>query len=82
MKERSERSGLQARVEELEERCQSSALQLEQVLQREEQHKRALRSLEDSTSHSEARKARRQAEEVELLLLHNPSYFMDIVELP
>uniref|UniRef100_A0AAZ3QFT1 Leucine rich repeat and coiled-coil centrosomal protein 1 n=1 Tax=Oncorhynchus tshawytscha TaxID=74940 RepID=A0AAZ3QFT1_ONCTS len=67
LKERSERSGLQARVEELDERCQSSALQLEQVLQREEQHKRALRSLEDSTSHSEARKARRQAEEVELL---------------
>eukprot|EP00063_Salmo_salar_P020395 XP_013995230.1 PREDICTED: leucine-rich repeat and coiled-coil domain-containing protein 1 isoform X1 [Salmo salar] len=64
LKERSERSGLQARVEELEERCQSSALQLEQVLQREEQHKRALRSLEDSTSHSEARKARRQAEEM------------------
>uniref|UniRef100_A0A4W5PDK8 Leucine-rich repeat and coiled-coil domain-containing protein 1 n=1 Tax=Hucho hucho TaxID=62062 RepID=A0A4W5PDK8_9TELE len=60
LKERSERSGLQARVEELEERCQSSALQLEQVLQREEQHKRALRSLEDSTSHSEARKARRE----------------------
>uniref|UniRef100_A0A8C8I5Q9 Leucine-rich repeat and coiled-coil domain-containing protein 1 n=2 Tax=Oncorhynchus tshawytscha TaxID=74940 RepID=A0A8C8I5Q9_ONCTS len=64
LKERSERSGLQARVEELDERCQSSALQLEQVLQREEQHKRALRSLEDSTSHSEARKARRQAEEM------------------
>uniref|UniRef100_A0A4W5PDI7 Leucine-rich repeat and coiled-coil domain-containing protein 1 n=1 Tax=Hucho hucho TaxID=62062 RepID=A0A4W5PDI7_9TELE len=64
LKERSERSGLQARVEELEERCQSSALQLEQVLQREEQHKRALRSLEDSTSHSEARKARREAEEM------------------
>uniref|UniRef100_A0A674AQ59 Leucine-rich repeat and coiled-coil domain-containing protein 1 n=1 Tax=Salmo trutta TaxID=8032 RepID=A0A674AQ59_SALTR len=64
LKERSERSGLQARVEELEERCQSSALQLEQVLQREEQHKRALRTLEDSTSHSEARKARRQAEEM------------------
>uniref|UniRef100_A0A8C7JBN2 Leucine-rich repeat and coiled-coil domain-containing protein 1 n=1 Tax=Oncorhynchus kisutch TaxID=8019 RepID=A0A8C7JBN2_ONCKI len=64
LKERSERSVLQARVEELDERCQSSALQLEQVLQREEQHKRALRSLEDSTSHSEARKARRQAEEM------------------
>ncbi|XP_041697722.1 leucine-rich repeat and coiled-coil domain-containing protein 1 isoform X2 [Coregonus clupeaformis] len=64
LKERSERSGLQARVEELEERCQSSALQLEQVLQREEQHKRALRSLEDSTSHSEAQRARQQAEEM------------------
>ncbi|KAL0966614.1 hypothetical protein UPYG_G00297450 [Umbra pygmaea] len=64
LKERSEHSGLQAHVEQLEQRCQSSGLQLEQALQREEQHTVALHSLEDRMSHSEALRARQQAEEM------------------
>uniref|UniRef100_A0A3P9AK77 Leucine-rich repeat and coiled-coil domain-containing protein 1 n=1 Tax=Esox lucius TaxID=8010 RepID=A0A3P9AK77_ESOLU len=64
LKERSERSSLQARVEVLEQRCQSATLQLEQALQREEQHRRALHSLEESRTRSEEVRAQQQAEEV------------------
>ncbi|XP_046884457.1 leucine-rich repeat and coiled-coil domain-containing protein 1 isoform X2 [Hypomesus transpacificus] len=64
LRERSERSGLQARVEELEERSQGLALQLEQARQQEDHQQRALRSLEDSVAHKEALRARQQAEEM------------------
>ncbi|XP_056149543.1 leucine-rich repeat and coiled-coil domain-containing protein 1 [Lampris incognitus] len=64
LKERAERSGLQTRVEELEEKCQSLAQQLEQARGHKEQHKRALCSLEDSISHGEALRACQQAEEM------------------
>ncbi|KAM4605383.1 leucine-rich repeat and coiled-coil domain-containing protein 1 [Polymixia lowei] len=64
LKERSERSGLQTRVEELEGRCQSLAQQLEQGRSSEEQCKRALCRLEDSVNHGEALRTRQQAEEL------------------
>uniref|UniRef100_UPI003AABFE1F leucine-rich repeat and coiled-coil domain-containing protein 1 n=1 Tax=Centroberyx gerrardi TaxID=166262 RepID=UPI003AABFE1F len=64
LKERSGRSDLQTRVEELEGRCQSLAQQLEQARSSEDQHKSALHSLEDGISHGEALRARQQAEEM------------------
>ncbi|KAF1383661.1 hypothetical protein PFLUV_G00134170 [Perca fluviatilis] len=64
LKERSGRSELQTRVEELEGRCQSLTQQLEQARSGEEQHKTALRRLEESISHGEALRARQQAEEM------------------
>uniref|UniRef100_A0A3Q0REY0 Leucine-rich repeat and coiled-coil domain-containing protein 1 n=1 Tax=Amphilophus citrinellus TaxID=61819 RepID=A0A3Q0REY0_AMPCI len=64
LKERSGRSELQARVEELEGRCQSLTQQLEQARSSEEQHKSALHKLEESISHGEALRARQQAEEI------------------
>ncbi|XP_062337563.1 leucine-rich repeat and coiled-coil domain-containing protein 1 [Osmerus eperlanus] len=64
LRERSERSVLQARVEELEERSQGLALQLEQARQQEDHQLRALRSLEDSVAQKEALRARQQAEEM------------------
>uniref|UniRef100_A0A8C9WR83 Leucine-rich repeat and coiled-coil domain-containing protein 1 n=1 Tax=Sander lucioperca TaxID=283035 RepID=A0A8C9WR83_SANLU len=63
LKERSGRSELQTRVEELEGRCQSLTQQLEQARSGEEQHKTALRRLEESISHGETLRARQQAEE-------------------
>uniref|UniRef100_A0AAQ5YRP5 Leucine-rich repeat and coiled-coil domain-containing protein 1 n=1 Tax=Amphiprion ocellaris TaxID=80972 RepID=A0AAQ5YRP5_AMPOC len=63
LKERSGRSELQARVEELEGSCQSLNQQLEQTRSSEEQHKTALRRLEESISHGEALRACQQAEE-------------------
>ncbi|XP_071347837.1 leucine-rich repeat and coiled-coil domain-containing protein 1 isoform X2 [Trachinotus anak] len=64
LKERSGHSGLQARVEELEGRCQSLTRQLEQACSSEEQHKTALHRLEESISHGETLRARQQAEEM------------------
>ncbi|XP_041660240.1 leucine-rich repeat and coiled-coil domain-containing protein 1 [Cheilinus undulatus] len=64
LKERSGRSELQTRVEELEGRCQSLIQQLEQARSSEEQHKAALCRLEESISHGEALKACQQAEEM------------------
>lgn len=64
LKERSGRSELQARVEELERRCQSLTQQLEQERSSEEQHQTALRRLEESISHGDALRACQQAEEV------------------
>ncbi|CAK6957674.1 leucine-rich repeat and coiled-coil domain-containing protein 1 [Scomber scombrus] len=64
LKERSGRSGLQTCVEELEGRCQSLIQQLEQARSSEEQHKTALRRLEESISHGETLRARQQAEEM------------------
>eukprot|EP00064_Thunnus_orientalis_P010568 superscaffoldBa00001446_g10594 len=63
-KERSGRSELQTRVEELEGRCQSLIQQLEQARSSEEQHKTALHRLEESISHGETLRARQQAEEM------------------
>ncbi|KAM7379559.1 hypothetical protein PAMP_005105 [Pampus punctatissimus] len=63
LKERSGRSELQTRVEELEGRCQSLTQQLGQACSSEEQHKAALCRLEESISHGEALRARQQAEE-------------------
>ncbi|KAI3374789.1 hypothetical protein L3Q82_021344 [Scortum barcoo] len=64
LKERSERSELQTRVEELEGRCQSLIQQLEQARSSEQQHKTALSRLEESISHGDALRARQQAEEM------------------
>ncbi|XP_054481090.1 leucine-rich repeat and coiled-coil domain-containing protein 1 [Anoplopoma fimbria] len=64
LKERSGRSELQTRVEELEGRCQSLTQQLEQARSTAEQHKTALCRLEESISHGEALRARQQAEEM------------------
>ncbi|KAG9273986.1 leucine-rich repeat and coiled-coil domain-containing protein 1 isoform X1 [Astyanax mexicanus] len=64
LKERSDRAALQARLEELEERCKNSAEQLELLHSREDQHKRALRCLEESVSQGEALRARQKAEEM------------------
>ncbi|XP_040912223.1 leucine-rich repeat and coiled-coil domain-containing protein 1 [Toxotes jaculatrix] len=64
LKERSGRSELQTRVEELEGRCQSLTQQLEQARSSEEHHKTALHRLEESISHGEALRARQQAEEM------------------
>uniref|UniRef100_A0A3Q1FDU1 Leucine-rich repeat and coiled-coil domain-containing protein 1 n=1 Tax=Acanthochromis polyacanthus TaxID=80966 RepID=A0A3Q1FDU1_9TELE len=64
LKERSGRSQLQARVEQLERSCQSLNQQLEQTRSSEEQHKTALRRLEESISHGEALRACQQAEEL------------------
>ncbi|XP_070701868.1 leucine-rich repeat and coiled-coil domain-containing protein 1 [Pempheris klunzingeri] len=64
LKERSGRSELQTRVEDLEGRHQSLIQQLEQARSSEEQHKAALRRLEESISHGEALRAHRQAEEM------------------
>ncbi|XP_076828286.1 leucine-rich repeat and coiled-coil domain-containing protein 1 [Brachyhypopomus gauderio] len=62
LKERSDRAELQSRVEELEERCRTWSEQVEQLRSREDLHKRALRSLEESVAQEEARTASRQAE--------------------
>ncbi|XP_072220162.1 leucine-rich repeat and coiled-coil domain-containing protein 1 [Leuresthes tenuis] len=64
LKERSGRCEVQARVEELEERCRSLTQQLEQTRSGEEQQKTALRRLEESISHGDALRARQQAEEM------------------
>ncbi|XP_030629166.1 leucine-rich repeat and coiled-coil domain-containing protein 1 [Chanos chanos] len=64
LKERSDHRELQSRVEELEERWRTAAEQLEQAQIREDQHKRALRSLEDAASRGEALRAQQQAEEM------------------
>uniref|UniRef100_A0A3Q4H3H1 Leucine-rich repeat and coiled-coil domain-containing protein 1 n=2 Tax=Neolamprologus brichardi TaxID=32507 RepID=A0A3Q4H3H1_NEOBR len=64
LKERSGHSELQARLEELEGRCQSLTQQLEQARSCEEQHKTALHRLEESVSHGEALRAHQQAEEI------------------
>ncbi|XP_026791598.3 leucine-rich repeat and coiled-coil domain-containing protein 1 isoform X1 [Pangasianodon hypophthalmus] len=64
MKERSERTALQARVEELEERCANAAQQLEQQRSHEAQYKDALHSLQEGVSQQEALRARQQVEEM------------------
>lgn len=68
LKERSGRSGLHTRVEELEGRCQSLSQQLQQAHSSEEQHKAALRRLEESISQGDAIRTRQQAEEVQDLV--------------
>lgn len=65
LKERSGRSELETRIEELEGRCQSLTQQLEQARSSGEHHKTALHQLEESISHGEALRARQQAEEVQ-----------------
>lgn len=67
LKERSGRTELRTHVEELEGRCQSLTQQLEQARRSEEQHKTALRRLEESISHGDALRAHQQAEEVQTL---------------
>nr|XP_040027527.1 leucine-rich repeat and coiled-coil domain-containing protein 1 [Gasterosteus aculeatus aculeatus] len=64
LKERSGRSEWQTRVEELEGRCRTLTQQLEQARSSEEQHRTAVRGLEESISHGEALRARQQAEEM------------------
>ncbi|XP_034039212.1 leucine-rich repeat and coiled-coil domain-containing protein 1 [Thalassophryne amazonica] len=64
LKERSGRVELQTRIKELEEKWQSQAQQLEQARSTEDQHKTALRSLENSITHGEALRACQQAEEM------------------
>ncbi|KAM6919308.1 leucine-rich repeat and coiled-coil domain-containing protein 1 [Xenentodon cancila] len=64
LKERSGRSELRVRVEELEGRCQSLTQQLEQARSSDEQHRSALRRLEESISHGDTLRARQQAEEM------------------
>ncbi|XP_043990594.1 leucine-rich repeat and coiled-coil domain-containing protein 1 [Gambusia affinis] len=70
LKERSGRSELQARVEELETRCQSLSRQLEQARSSEEQHRASLQRLEETVSHGDALRARQQAEEVHFLTVY------------
>lgn len=65
LKERSGCSELQTCVEELEGRCRSLTQQLELSRSREEQHKTALRKLEESVSKGEAFRAHQQTEEVQ-----------------
>lgn len=69
LKERSGRSELQTRIDELEGRCQSLTQQLEQARSSEEQLKTALRRLEEGITHGEALRARQQAEEVQRFVL-------------
>ncbi|XP_052405306.1 leucine-rich repeat and coiled-coil domain-containing protein 1 [Carassius gibelio] len=64
LKERSDRAALQTRLQELEERYRSTLEQLEQVHNREDQHKKALRSLEDSMTKTEALRVQQRAEEM------------------
>ncbi|XP_058608321.1 leucine-rich repeat and coiled-coil domain-containing protein 1 [Onychostoma macrolepis] len=64
LKERSDRAALQTRLQELDERYRSTLEQLEQVHKREDQHKRALRSLEDSMTKAEALRVQQRAEEM------------------
>uniref|UniRef100_A0A671L361 Leucine-rich repeat and coiled-coil domain-containing protein 1 n=1 Tax=Sinocyclocheilus anshuiensis TaxID=1608454 RepID=A0A671L361_9TELE len=64
LKERSDRAALQTRLQELEERYRSTLEQLEQVHNREDQHKKALRSLEDSMTKAEALRVQQRAEEM------------------
>lgn len=68
LKERSGRSELHTRVEELEGRCQSVTQQLQQARSSEEQHKAALRRLEEIISQGDAIRTRQQAEEVQGLV--------------
>ncbi len=67
LKERSDRAALQTRLQELEERYRSTLEQLEQVHKQEDQHKRALHSLEDSMTKAEALRVQQRAEQVEQL---------------
>uniref|UniRef100_A0A672N9J1 Leucine-rich repeat and coiled-coil domain-containing protein 1 n=1 Tax=Sinocyclocheilus grahami TaxID=75366 RepID=A0A672N9J1_SINGR len=64
LKERSDRAALQTRLQELEERYRSTLEQLEQEHNREHQHKRAQRSLEDSMTKAEALRVQQRAEEM------------------
>uniref|UniRef100_A0A671LX62 Leucine-rich repeat and coiled-coil domain-containing protein 1 n=1 Tax=Sinocyclocheilus anshuiensis TaxID=1608454 RepID=A0A671LX62_9TELE len=64
LKARSDRAALQTRLQELEERYRSTLEQLEPVHNREDQHKRAQRSLEDSMTKAEALRVQQRAEEM------------------
>ncbi|XP_062849049.1 leucine-rich repeat and coiled-coil domain-containing protein 1 [Trichomycterus rosablanca] len=64
LKERSERGALQSRVDELEERCRSSAEQLEQLRSREKRHKSALCDLQETVSQQEALRVKQQTDEM------------------
>lgn len=70
LKERLDRVALQAQVEILEGQCRIAAEQLEQLRKQEDQHKKALRSVEECVSQEEVLRARQKAEEVILLLLN------------
>lgn len=69
LKERSDRAALQTHLQELEERYRSTLEQLEQVHNREDQHKKALRSLEDSMTKAEAIRVQQRAEQVQSISL-------------
>ncbi|CAL8344197.1 unnamed protein product [Merluccius merluccius] len=64
LRERAGRAELQGRADELEGQCRTLAQQLEKARADEEQHKRALRDLEESVSRADALRARQQAEEM------------------
>ncbi|KAI5627917.1 leucine-rich repeat and coiled-coil domain-containing protein 1 [Silurus asotus] len=64
LKERSERTALQIRVEELVERCTNAAQQLEHQRSHEAQYKDALHSLQESVSQQEALRATQQVDEM------------------
>uniref|UniRef100_A0A3Q2E546 Leucine-rich repeat and coiled-coil domain-containing protein 1 n=1 Tax=Cyprinodon variegatus TaxID=28743 RepID=A0A3Q2E546_CYPVA len=64
LKERSGRSELQTRVEELETRCETLTQQLEQARSNEKQHRAALRRLEETVSHGDSLRACQQAEKM------------------
>ncbi|XP_073705761.1 leucine-rich repeat and coiled-coil domain-containing protein 1 [Garra rufa] len=64
LKERSDRAALQTRLQELEERYKSMLEQLEQLHNREDQHKRTLCSLEESLTKAEALRVQQRAEEM------------------
>ncbi|XP_060788227.1 leucine-rich repeat and coiled-coil domain-containing protein 1 isoform X2 [Neoarius graeffei] len=64
LKERTERTALQARAEELEERCANAAQQLQQQHSHEAKYKEALHSLQESVSQQETLRASQQVEEM------------------
>uniref|UniRef100_A0A8C6TE19 Leucine-rich repeat and coiled-coil domain-containing protein 1 n=1 Tax=Neogobius melanostomus TaxID=47308 RepID=A0A8C6TE19_9GOBI len=64
LKERSGRSELQRRVEELEGRCQSLSVQLEQSRSKEQLHKSGLSQLQESIAQADSLRAQQRAEEV------------------
>ncbi|XP_008332751.1 leucine-rich repeat and coiled-coil domain-containing protein 1 isoform X1 [Cynoglossus semilaevis] len=63
LKERSGHCELQSRLEQLEGRCRCLTQQLDKARGSEEQHKTALKRLEESISHGEALQVCQQAEE-------------------
>ncbi|KAF5904080.1 leucine-rich repeat and coiled-coil domain-containing protein 1 isoform X1, partial [Clarias magur] len=64
LKERSERTALQTRVEELEGLCANAVQQLEQQRSHEAQYKDALHRLQESVSQQDADRATQQVEEM------------------
>ncbi|XP_061653664.1 leucine-rich repeat and coiled-coil domain-containing protein 1 isoform X1 [Phyllopteryx taeniolatus] len=64
LKERSGRSELETRVEQLDGRCRSLSQQLEQTRGSEQRHKHALQRLGEDVARGEALRARQQAQEM------------------